>query len=368
MCFVKAEKKLKIGLFGARADNGGLGAQTWELYKHLKPTKTLIMDISELNGNENHFERYGVLEYNPTVEVYKTPKGASELVPKDVIDRFLQGVNLVICCEIPYNYYLIAKAREMGVKTVIQYNYEFLDYLNNSRLPLPDMLLAPSRWHFDDVVAKFGDKCRVEYLPVPVNREVLPFTQRHEAKTFVHVAGHDLFKDRNGTGIVLEAMRKVKSNIKLIIYTQHELGAYQMAMAMEDSRIEVRQMDIKNYWELYNEGDVLLLPRKYGGLSLQLNEAMSVGMVPIMTNVSPQDAILHPQCLVNPVMMEHIKTRALIECYDIMPGNLADKIDYFNSMSQDRIEELSNYSNKVANSISWNNLLPLYFSKFEGLL
>ena len=42
---------MKLGLI-ARADNTGLGMQTWEFYRAMKPEKTLVVDISAMNGNK----------------------------------------------------------------------------------------------------------------------------------------------------------------------------------------------------------------------------------------------------------------------------------------------------------------------------
>ena len=42
---------IKLGMF-VRADRTGLGIQTYNAWKYMKPTKTMIIDIEQYNGNK----------------------------------------------------------------------------------------------------------------------------------------------------------------------------------------------------------------------------------------------------------------------------------------------------------------------------
>ena len=100
---------MRLGLI-ARADNTGLGHQTWELYRHLNPHKTLVVDISHLKGNQLFPERYPdakVVKGFPTVDDFA---------------EFLDDLDVVFTCEIPYGYVLFELAEDMGVKTNLQCN------------------------------------------------------------------------------------------------------------------------------------------------------------------------------------------------------------------------------------------------------
>lgn len=341
---------MKLGLI-CRSDNGGLGNQTWELYRHLKPFRTLVVDISALNskwgpqhGYDTHPERYNQGEVLHSVNF-----PSSEL-----IDQFLDGLDVVLTVETPYSYYLYESARAKGVKTVQQYNYEFLDYFLHPEWPKPDMLLAPSKWHYEDVQQRALEwGCQVAYLPVPVNRELFPYKQKTEAKRFLHVAGHATYEDRNGTQIVLEAIPLVKSDVQFLIRSQYDLPQF-----WDDYRVNVVVGDAPNYWELYSDEDVLLLPRRYGGLSLQLSEAMSNGMIPIMTDLPPQNEFLHPDTLIPAEHYMHIEPRTPIDVYRTTPQQLADKIDWLAAQSEDKIKELSAFSDQAV--IGWAEAVPMY--------
>lgn len=334
---------MKIGLI-ARMDNTGLGNQTYDFYKYMKPSKTLVIDMSQLNpGFKQYPERYeGNVRFN---------KG---FLTKESIE-WLTDVDLIFTCEIPYsyNYELFKIAREKGVKTVLQYNYEFFDYFNNKSLPEPDLFLAPSKWHYDDI--KYENKA---FLPVPVDTEVLKYKER-KGKTFLHISGRVLLEDRNGTNIFLQAIKYVKDpEARFILYTQHNLEGLQET----DPRLEIRTLDVDNYWDLYREGDFWVLPRKFGGLCLQLNEAMASGLIPIMTFASPQNEFLPKELLVQPSHRKAIMTRTLIECWETDPKMLADKMNEVLEMPG-----LDTKIQSIVKEISWSELRPKYIEMFENI-
>lgn len=118
---------------------------------------------------------------------------------------------------------------------------------------------------------------------------------------FVHNAGHGGLGGRNGTLEIIEAMRFVRSKIKLIINSQ-------VPFKCDDPRVEVRVKDYENYWDLWGEGDVFLFPEKFNGLSLPIQETMASGMAIMSTNRYPFNAYL-PRELLIPVeryTQEHI--------------------------------------------------------------
>lgn len=365
-------KNIRIGLFGARADNCGLGNQTFEFFRHMRPSKTAVIDISAHNGHTNFFERYTSLaDKDHKVSIitgFPTPQQ---------INEFLKDLDVVFCCEVPYNYKLFALARKKGVKTILQYNYEFLDYLNTPNLDYPDVFASPSQWHLDDM-DQFKDKADVRFLPFPIARDVLPFRKIDKIETFVHVAGHRLFEDRNGTKLVLNALSHIrKTNAKIIIYSQHDLnlrvGAHHIAnnqnvKLRNGITLEVRHIDFENYWDLYAEGDCLLLPRRYGGQTLQMNEAMSCGMIPVMLDCDPNNTLLSKELLIPVLPPKKIMTRTAIDCYDTNPRSLAAKIEQLYRLDEERVLELNSRSNEYANVRSWEMLRPMYMDLFNRVL
>lgn len=326
-----------LGLI-ARMDNGGLGVQTHEFYKNMKPDKTLVIDSTEFNGRKQFPQRY------PNGQVVKLSQ-----LNHTGIKTFLTGLKTLFTVEIPYDYDFFKIAKEMGIKTILNYNWEFLDYLTRSDLPLPDILLAPTVWYLNDAIQRWP--MQVKQIPFPVNTKLIKPRIIEECKTFIHIAAYKLFEDRNGTQALIDALPYIKSNIKIIIYSQHPIGV------IKDKRVEVREINLKNYWDLYKEGDCLILPRRYGGQSLQMQEAMAAGMIPLMPDISPQDSFLHSDMLFPTSGHKKIQTRSEIDCYDIRPEVLALSIDY---MASRKVKRLNNYAIDYANSISWDNLKKKY--------
>lgn len=340
----------------ARADNGGLGVQTFDWYRHMNPDKVLVVDVEHLTGYKNYFERY------PKAVVAKGFE-----ISEAAIDTFLEGLDVVFTVECPYNHYLYQKAREMGVKTVCQYNWEWLAQLAEPNLPWPDVLLAPSMWHFADMNAKVnnlnlhGLNLRHEYMHVPIDRELFPYKKRTTAHKFLHIAGHNFqgAEDRNGTVILLESLPYIQSDIEIVIRSQGTLPR-----PYTDHKVTIEVGDVKEPKDLYGDEDILILPRRYGGLSLQLNEAMSSGMVPLMLDIEP-NRVLDKKLLIPATTSGQLMIKAPITVYGCSPQELANKID---EIANTDISELSEKSNEYAKERDWEVMKPQYEELLCSLL
>lgn len=348
---------MRVGLI-ARADDTGLGVQTWEFYRHMKPAKTLVVDISNLNHNEQHPERYP--EDAVFVKGFPTPTD---------FKNFLQGLDVVFTCEIPYGYNLFTMADFMGVKTVLQYNYEFLDYLQHPELPKPTLFAAPTVWHYDDV--PYENKY---VLPVPIATDRLQhFATRHKDKKvathFIHSVGKPAVHDRNGTPDLLSALQFVQSTITVTLkcqdanYVQELLKSYKIPANVT---INVQSGAPANYWDNYAEGDVLIMPRRYGGLCLPVNEALGAGMPVIMPAIDPNDSWLNFDWLVPAKKYGEFMTRTVIGLYATEHVPLARKIDQF-ATDEAFYAKAKNMALNYAKELSWDNLKPEYDRVFKEI-
>lgn len=325
---------MRLGLI-ARADKTGLGHQTLEMYRAMKPHKTLVIDLTSINrqmGKETTFHP----EWYPDAAVKQFPLTAA------AIDEFLDDLDVVFTCETPYNHYLFEAARVKGIKTVRQFNYEFLDYLHDPELPKPDVLLAPSKWYWS-VLQNYAKEWNVElrYLPVPVATDRFTPKVKTKSRRFIHIAGHPTAGDRNGTEIVREAVGMLKTDAEIVIK---------------------EPTDNTEYWELY-DGDVLIIPRSYGGLSLQVQEARAAGMV---TMVGQHDPYAEGSIQLAEHPEEPIFTRPNVEIQrrKVYPNEVARWVDklYLKDISNE-----SKWSIKWAEDHSWDKLKPVYQSLLEDL-
>jgi len=312
---------VRLGII-ARSDNTGLGNQTRELVKMLNPTKILLIDSSHFNGNEQHPEWYS--EYNVTTTKYG-------MASKEEVSKFLDGLDVVISCEIFYHNSFITMAKKRKVKTILQYNYEFLDYLVNPDVELPDILVSPSLWNFEDVVKKFSDRAKVIHLPPPtsvdlfLNAKNINISKTH--KKILHIGGKAAVKDRNGTNTVIEMLNYSKADYELVIKSQTPLD-----IKCDDPRLTIDTSNPETRESLYEGYDAMILPRRYAGLCLPMNEALLASLPVFMTNISPNNSILPEQWLVDSKKIDRLMTRTMLDVYEGDAKMLAKLVDdYYDS-------------------------------------
>jgi hypothetical protein len=311
-------RDIRIGIIG-RADNTGLGVETWEFCRHFPEAKVMILDV----GYPLFPQRF----HNPTI--------VKDFPDTPVLSDFFKDIDLLFTIETPYNSAAYDIARQRGVKSVLRVNYEWLRPDYN-----PDFFIAPSLYHFDKIP---GPKA---YMPFPINREVLPFKLRKKARKFLHIAGNmKAAYDRNGTQLLIEAQKYIKSDAEIIIKSQLD-------------------HDYENYWEIWEDADVYVSPRRYAGQSLPLNEAMSRGMAIMMTNMEPQNQFLPQELLFRPSHISKFRINKEIEIADIDPEEIARKID---SLYNKNITEYSEISDHIADQWSWKTLKPKYQEIFEAI-
>jgi hypothetical protein len=306
---------MKLGMI-VRSDNSGLGNQTYELAQMLKPYLLMVIDFSDHNGFKQYPERYDGFN---VVHVKGMP------TDRQMVD-FISEVDAVFSCETFYNQSTpkIAK-RSNDVKTYLQYNFELFGGLGDPNYPLPTKLIAPSVWHLDYMQKKYGDK--VEYLPPPTNPDT--FTNAREAnrsthKKLLHIAGKPAKADRNGTQSVLEMLKFSKADYELVIRVQTEYD-----LRCNDSRVKIEYGDIDERGDMYAGYDAMILPRRYAGLCLPMNEALLSGLPVFMTDVSPNNFILPKEWLCQAEDIGTIRTKTSVSSYNANPKTLGRMIDNF---------------------------------------
>ena len=328
---------MRLGII-ARSDNTGLGNQTRELVDMLNPDKILLIDSAFFNNNEQHPEWYE--KYNFT----KTIKGMP--VTREIL-AFLENIDVVISCETFYHLDFINLAKQKGIKTILQYNYELFGNMSNPEWLLPDVLVAPSLWNIETVKERFGSKTKVVYLPPPTNTSLFNAVRENNlSKThnrILHVTGKKAAKDRNGTDTVIEMLKHSKADYELVITTQTPL-----AFNVNDKRLNIVKSNVQNRSDLYNNFDAMVLPRRYAGLCLPMNEALISAIPVFMTNISPNNEILPKEWLVDSTRIGKFNTKTMVSVYEAYPDQLAKLVDDY--MANDKIKIKEN-----AVAIGFNN-------------
>ena len=332
---------MRLGII-ARSDNTGLGNQTRELVKMLNPDKILLVDSTSFNNNRQHPDWYK--DYN----VIKTIKGMPRT--KEIL-AFLENIDVVISCETFYSTTFVDIARERGIKTILQYNYELFGNLVHPEWSLPDILLSPSLWNMDIVNKEFGKKCQVIHLPPPTDTSIFNNVRQNNLskthKRILHVGGKKAAKDRNGTNTIIEMLKYSKADYELVITTQTPID-----FINKDNRLTIKKDNVKNREDIYDGFDAMVLPRRYAGLCLPMNEALISALPVFMTDISPNNIILPENWLVKSNKIGEFKTKSMVDIYEADPEKLASIIDdYMNS------DKINKYKNNAI-EIGFNNFSP----------
>lgn len=263
----------------------------------------------------------------------------------DAAVRLLGRVDAVLFFETPFWWELIPRARDRGVRTALMPMYECMP----ARLPHePDAFLNPSP--LDQRYYPSG-----QFLPVPVEDEVRGWWRRRgEARAFVHNAGHGGLNNRNGTGVLLDAMRHVRSPLRLVIRTQKPLQ-----WSVADPRVEVRVGTVPRR-ELYAEGEVFVFPEKFNGLSLPLQEAHAAGMAVVCGDRFPLNTWLPRESLIPVAGYERDRVSPRCHEFDsavIRPEDVAATMDAWYGRD---VRHLSDAGRAWAGENSWERLRPRY--------
>lgn len=344
---------MKLGVFGARADNRGLAAQSLDYVRHLPVTRAYGVDMQELSPYPNDWRPYESLPIDLTINRIKDIDEAS-------VRRWAKGLDVVLAAETFYRDEAPDWFRDINVRTVQHANREFCpwtsdppDRYNRNPPPCPDVIALPTPWLIDSVPGAV-------HLPMGVDRIQFPFNLRTSANRFVHVAGHRAASDRAGTRLVLAATSRNNSP-ELIIRSQSELGI------PPRGPVTVEIANVSDRRELINDADVLVLPRRYGGNSLIHNEALSSGIPVISLDRSPENT--WGGVLTVPARdRQKLRTKGgLISVSDAHPTHLLSAMVQL-AADPIAVERLSYDANEYARTISWDRLEGRYMDLFKSLL
>lgn len=329
---------MKWGLLARTETDRGLGIQTLAMYNNLHPDATLIIDVPT-SGFPGRIENYG----NETWKVTLNAEGPG--LPEDVVRDWWTGLDVVVTVETFYDWRLIEWAKADGVRTVVHCNPEFWMKTN----PQPDVWWYPTPWRIDKLPPGV-------LLPVPVEeRPVTALPADEGAFKIMHVAGNAM-EDRNGTHTVINAMRQIRHGIDLTLYHQTAIPRAQ------HPAISVIK-NVPDRWDMYADHHALVLPRRYGGLCLPVQEAMACGLAVFMTDCSPN--LNWP---VVPLSSDLSKTVRMqtgpVETYEASPPLLANLLKHY-ANNRKGLAEHQAHSRCWANLNRWSVLKEMYYAELD---
>ena len=185
----------------------------------------------------------------------------------------------------------------------------------------------------------FGDKTMIKHLPPPTDAALFEAVRVNNMSKnhnrLLHIGGRKAARDRNGTETVIEMLKYSKADYELVIKTQTPLD-----IKCDDPRLTIDTGNPENREEMYDGYDTMILPRRYAGLCLPMNEALISGMPVFMTNLMPNNAILPPEWLFKADKIDQFRAKSMIDVHSGDPKHLAEIVDnYMNSKRRGRIKE-----------------------------
>lgn len=256
-----------------RVDQGGLGTQTQQLAQFLHPDAVLAVDLpAHKRRGDSQLHRLGHLPIAATVD--------TDVIPTGILVELARAVDRLVTVECLYTGLAGWAAVNAETTTVLVANPELYGDYPAHRI------IAPTSWRTD----RFHSSTVV---PHPVDVDAAAPHRRvraGRARTFLHVEAPAMV-DRNGSELVARALAHVAEPCTLIVrsYRPRRTGLF---AAEQVGRVRVVWDNTRP--EAWVDGyhpddtDVLLLPRRYGGLSMVVQEAAALGVPTVMLDVEPQ--------------------------------------------------------------------------------
>lgn len=322
----------------------------------LKPDKLLLIDSRPFNGHVQVPSMY---------EGFNVQVSQGFPTNRDVL-KFMNGLTHIITAETFYSHFLVSQSKARGIKTFQQYNYEFCEHLKNEYLPLPYKWLAPSYWYLEEMENQFEN---VVYLPPPIFLNDFKSArdanwERSGRRKFVHIMGKVASHDRNGTFDLLAALQFSNADFELVIRSQFDVPEYRNYI--DDHRITWDIRNIEDPNELYRDFDAMILPRRYGGLCLPMNEALSSGIPVIMSDISPNNRALPSQWLIDAKKIDQFMARTTIDVHAINYQQLGERLDWLATISDAELSEIKSQAFEIAHdNYSSDVLKPIYLKELE---
>lgn len=181
---------------------------------------------------------------------------------------------------------------------------------------------------------------------------------------FVHSMGHFAQDDRAGTQLVAHAVKLLRAPCRVTVWCQDRRPQTPFKVAGRGVSLEVRAGGVVDRWEQYRDGDVLVLPRRYGGLSLPSLEALAAGLVLVMPDCSPNEIWPGPKVPVRRRWRSRMRC-GWVEVCDADPVALAATMRRLVE-DRDELDRWKAESRAWAEANSWAALRPLWAAELES--
>lgn len=332
---------MTLGLI-VRADEGGLGTQTWEYARHLAADRLLVVQVEPHRG-EFLPERYDTL--GAVTHVRFPPESLAPWAD------FVSECDTILTAETTYLPDLGTMCKRAGTRLVVHANPELWEW---GHYP-PFEVWAPTSWQARTFPAD------TPVIPMPVDRErCAPRPVADRPRRILHVSAPAML-DRNGSHLLKEALASCTVDFEL-----HVSGPEAPAEPAMVGPVKVIPVpSVRNYWNIYEGMDGLVLPRRYGGLCLPMQEAASCGLPIISLAVSPQVMHLAPTLMVPARLQGTARMKGgTFQLHQCDPQTLAQMLDSYCTGTDLPAQVAA--SEAWAVQLDWATWAPIYREHLDG--
>ena len=296
----------KIGLVGYTNLGSGIGIFIWELLKYLKADSILSIG-NKAKGQDRWIDRQLM----------------SQRPPNDVIiKRYLEMYrpDVVLFMETPFSRALFTEAKKAGIKTIAIPMHETI---SASRLNPADLMICTCKeaWRKATHVNR-------KMLFLPIGLGLFKYRNR-KGHRFVTNIGYGGVNDRRQSVKIIKAFEQVKSpKARLTVRCQHE---FPQKCESNDKRIEFICKNYRHPAEIYEKGDISILPIAYGGYERSILESMASGMPCVTMDADPMNQYQHnPDFLMKPARVYKLSQQWVVDTHynEVSIPELTKKLEW----------------------------------------
>lgn len=334
----------RLGVIG-RADRGGLAAQTFEVANHCDVDAVLLLDLG--TAGRSNFEPEPWFQICDQVHITSGHPTSAD------VDWLVERCDSVYTAECPYDEFTIPELCDrLDKRYFIHANPELF---SESYVTPKSVVLAPTSWRLDLLPVGALDWPMPVDMPLNVRRNI-------PMRTFLHVTQPAML-DRAGTDALLDALLYMEEPFRLRVAGPR--AGEVAARAVDLPRVldvEVVR-SVRDRWEIYEGSDVLVAPRRYGGLSLLMQEAAALGMPIVALDCEPQQHWQLPGLVPARRPYPYTMKGGSVDVWDCDPAELAWAMT---RLVQDAewAEHCSDAAGRWASTISWFARAPEWLGLF----
>jgi glycosyltransferase involved in cell wall biosynthesis len=193
------------------------------------------------------------------------------------------------------------------------------------------------------------------FLFLPIGRDMFEYRNR-TGHTFVTNAGYGGVHDRRQVGKVTTAFAQLKDpEARLIVRSQSDWWPDNLA---KDERITYIEHDYPKPSDIYEDGDISILPLAYGGYERGVLESMVSGMPCLTTNADPMNLYQHnPDLLIEPSKTWNLNSKWVKNTayHEVSVDDLKQKLEWLLEIDT---AKYSAEARKQAEAQTWESDIP----------